>query len=448
MTRPPTDRTGNLFVAASERDTALRPLADRIRPQTLDEIVGQEKLLAEGRAIRRMVERGEIPSMILWGPPGTGKTTLARVLAHHLKADFENVSAVMSGVKELREIVERAREARQYHHRRTVLFIDEIHRFNKVQQDALLPHVETGLVTLIGATTENPSFEVNAALLSRCKVFVLEALSSESLQTLLKRALDDEERGLKKRGITADTEMLQTMAEASHGDARRALNTLELACDLAEQGHETALTVRHVEEATQHKALLYDKAGEEHYNVISAFIKSLRGSDPDAAVYWMVRMLEAGEAPRFILRRMVIFASEDIGNAEPRALTVAVNALHAFELVGLPEGVLPMTQAATFLATSPKSNAVIVAYKEARESVLERGPLPVPMKLRNAPTSLMKTLGYGQEYKYPHEFEGHYVPERYLPDEIAREIFYRPSDEGEEAAIARRLADWRNKAPT
>jgi putative ATPase len=442
----PTDTTGNLFVAAAERDPGLRPLADRIRPRTLDEVVGQEKLVAEGRAIRRMVERGEIPSMILWGPPGTGKTTLARVLANHLNAEFESVSAVMSGVKDLREVVERARERREYHRRRTVLFIDEIHRFNKAQQDALLPHVENGLVTLIGATTENPSFEVNAALLSRCRVFVLEALPVSALVTLLRRTLDDEARGLKRRGITADLEVLQVMAEGSHGDARRALNTLDLACDLAEQAKETVLTVAHVEEATQHKALLYDKAGEEHYNVISAFIKSLRGSDPDAAVYWMVRMLESGEAPRFILRRMVIFASEDVGNADPRALEVAVNALQAFELVGLPEGVLPMTQAATYLATAPKSNAVIVAYKDARVDVLERGPLPVPLKLRNASTALMKGMGYGREYKYPHEFDGHYVPERYLPDELAKRVYYRPSDLGDEAAIKTRLAEWRKKA--
>jgi len=280
VARPTSDRSGDLFAAAAERDPGLRPLADRIRPQTLDEIVGQEKLVGEGRAIRHLVARGEIPSMILWGPPGSGKTTLARVLASYLKAELESVSAVMSGVKELREVVERARERRQYHHRRTVLFIDEIHRFNKAQQDALLPHVENGLVTLIGATTENPSFEVNAALLSRCRVFVLEALSTEALQALLTRALNDELRGLKSRGITATPEILKTIAEASHGDARRALNTLELACDLAGQAQEATLTLRHVEEATQHKTLLYDKAGEEHYNVVSAFIKSLRGSDP------------------------------------------------------------------------------------------------------------------------------------------------------------------------
>ncbi|MBI5510766.1 MAG: replication-associated recombination protein A [Deltaproteobacteria bacterium] len=442
-TRPPDKGAGDLFAAAAAADPSLRPLADRMRPRTLDEIVGQEKILAPGRAIRQLVAKGEIASMILWGPPGSGKTTLARALAAELAADFESVSAVMSGVKELREVVERARAARQYHRKKTVLFIDEIHRFNKAQQDALLPHVETGLVTLIGATTENPSFEVNAALLSRCRVFVLEPIPAGALLELLARALADPERGLGARNLGAAREILEAIAAGSQGDARRALNTLEIAADLATQEKVTTLSIAHVEEATQHKALLYDKAGEEHYNIISAFIKSLRGSDPDAATYWMVRMLESGEEPRFILRRMVIFASEDVGNADPRALGVAVNALHAFELVGLPEGVLPMTQAATYLACAPKSNAVIVAYKDARRDVLEHGPLPVPKKLRNAPTALMKGPGYGRDYKYPHEFDGHYVPERYLPDRLADTTYYRPSGEGDEQAIKARLDSWR-----
>jgi len=439
------DATPDLFAAAAEQDHSLRPLADRLRPRTLDEIVGQDKLLGPGHALRRMVERREIPSMILWGPPGTGKTTLAQVLANHVEARFESLSAVMGGVKELREIVERAREARRYHRKRTVLFIDEIHRFNRLQQDALLPHVENGLLTLIGATTENPSFEVNAALLSRAKVFVLSALEPAHLQILLQRAVDDAERGLMVRSVAVPAEILAVIAEQSQGDARRALSTLELAVDLANQAQETVLSQSQLEEATQHRALLYDKAGDEHYNVVSAFIKSMRGSDPDAAVYWMVRMLEAGEAPRFILRRMVIFASEDIGNADPQALQVATNALTAFELVGLPEGVLPMTQAATYLASAPKSNAVIVAYKDSRKDVLELGPLPVPLKLRNAATPLMKGLGYGQEYKYPHDFTGHYVPERYLPERLNERRYYRPSDQGAEAAIKKRLETWHPK---
>jgi putative ATPase len=438
--------TLDLFDAAAARDTTGSPLADRVRPRTLDEVVGQEKILGQGRALRRVIERGDIPSMILWGPPGSGKTTIARLLAHHLEAELDSVSAVMSGVKELRAVVERARERRKYHRERTVLFIDEIHRFNKAQQDALLPHVEAGLVTLVGATTENPSFEVNAALLSRCKVFVLESLSPEALVTVLERAIANEENGLAGKAVRAGRDVLQAIAAASHGDARRALNTLELAFDLAAHAGAAALTIELVEEATQQKTLLYDKAGEEHYSVISAFIKSLRGSDPDAAVYWMVRMLEAGEAPRFVLRRMVIFASEDVGNADPRALQVAVSALHAFELVGLPEGVLPMTQAATYLATAPKSNAVIQAYGAARKDVREHGAIAVPARLRNAVTGLMRTLGYGKEYQYPHDFDGHFVPEAYLPEQLAGRVYYEPSDQGEEADIAARLAAWRNKA--
>ncbi len=435
--------TGDLFAHATAEAGTGRPLAERMRPRTLDEIVGQEKLLAPGRALRALAERGEVPSLLLWGPPGTGKTTIARVLATTLNAEFESLSAVMGGVKEIREVVARARALRDQRRRRTVLFIDEIHRFNKAQQDALLPHVESGLLTLVGATTENPSFEVNAALLSRCKVFVLAALTPEALSALVRRATLDAERGLGARGLAVSDEVILAIAEASHGDARQALSTLEIAADLCEQDGATALTLRHVEEATQHRALLYDKAGEEHYNVVSAFIKSLRGSDPDAAVYWLVRMLESGEPPRFILRRMIIFASEDVGNADPRALQVATDALSAFELVGLPEGVLPMTQAATYLACAPKSNAVIAAYGAARKDVLERGPLPVPERLRNAVTGLMRQLGYGKEYKYPHNFSGHYVAESYLPEALATRRYYEPSDQGDEQAIAARLREWR-----
>jgi putative ATPase len=433
------ERTPDLFAAAAARDTSGSPLAERLRPRTVDEVVGQRKILGPGRALRRLLERGELPSLILWGPPGSGKTTLARLLAGQVKAELEAISAVMSGVKEIRAIVERAEEKRNQHRRRTVLFIDEIHRFNKAQQDALLPHVERGLLTLIGATTENPSFEVNAALLSRCKVFVLEPLEPADLVVLLERALADRERGLGTRSLSAPPEVLELVARGAGGDARRALNTLEVAADLASQAKLSVLTQEVVEEAAQQKTLLYDKAGEEHYNVVSAFIKSMRGSDPDAAVYWMTRMLESGEDPRFILRRMVILASEDIGNADPQALQVAVSALQAFELMGLPEGVLPMTQAALYLACAPKSNAVITAYGRARADVQARGALPVPHKLRNAPTGLMKKLGYGSGYKYPHEFEGNYVVEGYLPDELGRRVYYTPSSSGAERELGERL---------
>jgi len=428
----------DLFKHAAEADQRFAPLAERMRPRTIDDIVGQQRLLAPGSIVRRAVSAGHLFSMILWGPPGVGKTSLARCLAGSVSAHMELHSAVSMGVKDIREIVARAEERIAYHKQRTVLFLDEIHRFNKAQQDALLPHVEKGTVTLIGATTENPSFEVNAALLSRCRVLVLEVLDSADLVGLLERAAADPDRGVGGLQLNVEKAALETIAEASFGDARRALTALEVASEMAGQGG--TLDAATAEQALGHRVLLYDKAGEEHYNVVSAFIKSMRGTDPDAAVYYLVRMLEGGEDPRFIIRRMVIFASEDIGNADPTALQVAVAALQAFELMGLPEGVLPLTQAVTYLATAPKSNASLTAYAAARKDVMDLGPLPVPGKLRNAATGFMKSLGYGAGYKYPHNFEGNYVPEQYLPDALQGRQYYNPSDNGREAQIKQALA--------
>jgi putative ATPase len=430
----------DLFSHSAKKRRVGQPLAERMRPRELAEVVGQGHLLGEDRLLGRVLADGsDLPSLILWGPPGTGKTTVARLVAGRVGARFEPLSAVTAGVRDIREVVGRAAERRDQFGEPTLLFLDEIHRFSKSQQDALLPHVEAGTVTLVGATTENPSFEVNAPLLSRCRVLRLEPLGEDALRELAERALSDRERGLGSYELTLGPDVLDALVQHAAGDARRLLNSLEVAAHVAHAAGERVVSLATAEEALQQRTLLYDKAGDEHYGVVSAFIKSLRGSDPDAATYWMVRMLEAGEDPLFVLRRMVIFASEDIGNADPQALGVATGALSAFQFIGLPEGVLPMTQAAVYLACAPKSNTALTSYAAARKAVREHGALPVPAKLRNAVTALQKQMGHGRDYKYPHDFEGHYVPESYLPEAIEGSRFYEPSDSGYEATIKARL---------
>lgn len=420
------------------------PLADRMRPRTLQEFVGQEHLLGEGKLLRRAMEAGELPSLILWGPPGSGKTTLAFLLADRCKATFIPFSAVTSGIKEIKEVIARAQQERAYG-RRTLLFVDEIHRFNKAQQDAFLPHVEGGTIVLIGATTENPSFEVIAPLLSRAKVVTLHPLAEEAVMLILRRALSDQERGLGCLRIEADDDALRVIAGLSSGDARVSLNTLELATQIAEEQPEGSrrLTVQVVQEASGRRMLMYDKAGEEHYNLTSAMHKSLRGSDPDASLYWLARMLASGEDPLYIARRLVRFASEDIGNAEPQALQVALAAKEAYHFLGSPEGDLALAQAVVFLATAPKSNAIYRAFGEAQRDV-EGAPLEaVPLHLRNAPTTLMKEAGYGVGYQYPHDLPEAFADQTYLPESLKGRIYYRPTDHGLEAEIGRRLAEWR-----
>ncbi len=433
--------SGDLFeerpAHAGEND--FRPLAERMRPRTLDECIGQRHLLGEGKPLRQALETGRLHSMVFWGPPGCGKTTLARLVARLVDARFLSISAVLAGVKEIRAAVDRARTVRDAEGRRTILFVDEVHRFNKAQQDAFLPFVEDGTVLFIGATTENPSFELNNALLSRSRVYVLKTLQAEEIATLLRRALEESERGLGKLGLTIDDEDLELLARAADGDARRALNLLETAADLAEEGGRIDHAV--VEELITGGVRRFDKGGDAFYDQISALHKSVRGSDPDASLYWLARMLEAGADPLYLARRVVRMASEDIGNADPRALAIALDAWETQERLGSPEGELAIAQAVVYLACAPKSNALYKAFGEAMEDAGRLGSLEVPVHLRNAPTRLMKELGYGRRYRYAHdEPEAFAAGEEYFPEEMEPRRYYRPVPRGLEIRIGEKLA--------
>ncbi|MDI6784087.1 MAG: replication-associated recombination protein A [bacterium] len=427
-----------------EEKRALVPLADRMRPQTLDEFVGQEHLLAPGKVLRRALETKQIQSMIFWGPPGTGKTTLAFILAQAIDAQFIAFSAVTSGIKEIKEVIAGAEDQLRFYHKKTILFIDEIHRFNKAQQDAFLPHVEKGTIILIGATTENPSFEVISALLSRCRVYVLNPLTEEQLELILTRAIADKEKGLGTFQLVLAPDVLKYIATFSNGDARTALNVIELAVMTAEPAPDGIryITVDLTKDAMQKKTLLYDKMGEEHYNIISALHKSMRGSDPNAALYWLARMLEAGEDPLYIARRIVRFASEDIGNADPQALPLAIAAKEAVDFIGMPEGDNALAQAVLYMATAPKSNAVYTAYNAAQRDVRETEAEPVPLHIRNAPTKLMGNLGYGKGYQYDHNSAEHYTGQEFFPDNLKGRVYYHPSDFGFEKEIKKRIEYW------
>jgi putative ATPase len=422
------------------------PLAERIRPQTLDGFAGQDHLLGEGKPLRVLIETDQVPSMIFWGPPGSGKTTLARIIANLTKAEFFQLNAVSSGVKDVRDVIGRAEANRKHLNKRTILFIDEIHRFNKAQQDALLHSVEEGVITLIGATTENPSFEVIGPLLSRCRVYVLEPLGKQELEQILSDALTKDEV-LAKLNIVLGPDERDHLMLLSAGDARMMLNGLEIAVRLVKptKSGERSISKEVLDEAFQRKYAKYDKGGEEHYNIISAFIKSMRGGDPDAAVYWLARMLEGGEDPKFIARRMIILASEDVGNADPYALTLATSCFTAIDYIGMPEAQIVLSQCAAYLASAPKSNAAVAAIMDAMHDVRTKPNLSVPLHLRNAPTKLMDELGYGREYRYSHDFPDNFIDQQYLPDNLKKATYYRPTDHGEEKKIRERLNTWWKK---
>ena len=422
------------------------PLADRMRPRTLEEFIGQTAAVGEGSLIQQAIHSQRLFSMIIWGPPGCGKTTLARLIAGASQARFVEFSAVLSGVKDIRHVIQEARQERDLHQRRTLLFVDEIHRFNKAQQDAFLHHVETGLITLIGATTENPSFEVIPALMSRCRVVVLQSHTPETLSRIVQHALKDPDRGLGRLNLQLASDALAFLVQTADGDARSVLNNLDMAAALKGSrsgAAEACIELADLEAVLQRKALRYDKSGDEHFNLISALHKSLRGSDPDAALYWLARMLAAGEDPLYIARRMVRFASEDIGVADPQALTTALNGRDAYHFMGAPEGELALAQVAVYLATAPKSNAVYMAYKAAKEAARRHGTLPVPLHLRNAPTRLMKDLGYGADYRYAHDYKDAYAAQHHLPTEIRNQRYYHPTARGYEKTVKYRLDRWR-----
>jgi putative ATPase len=430
--------------AMQERMKSEAPLAARMRPRTLDEYLGQEHIVGEGKLLRRAIEADRLfSSILLWGPPGTGKTTLAQVIANTTKSHFETISAILAGKSELREIIEAALERRRLHNERTILFVDEVHRWNKAQQDALLPHVENGTVTLIGATTENPYFEVIKALISRSRVFQLRNLNREETGILLDRALADKERGYGNKRVILDPEARTHLIETASGDARNALNALELAVESTAPDKNGAIhiTLDVAQESIQRRAVLYDKDGDAHYDTISAFIKSVRGSDPDAALYWLAKMLYAGEDPRFIIRRLIILAGEDIGLADPMGLVVASSAAQAFDFIGLPEGVYPIVEATLYLATAPKSNSA-GAYFKAMQKLEEEGQVSVPRHLMDGNRDA-EAMGHGKDYVYPHEHEGHFTPQQYLPKRLLGTYFYKPSDQGHETQVAARLEMWR-----